>query len=62
MVDTDANTGPDLSAEPGLLRSLAANWWLLLLRGIAAIFLAFSHSLGLASRWSRLPCSGEPMP
>ena len=45
MVDTDANTGPDLSAEPGLLRSLAANWWLLLLRGIAAIafgVLAFS--------------------
>jgi uncharacterized membrane protein HdeD (DUF308 family) len=45
MVDTEANTGPDLSAEPGLLRSLAANWWLLLLRGIAAIafgVLAFS--------------------
>ena len=38
MADTHAQTGLDLGvSEPGLLRSLADNWWLLLLRGIAAI-------------------------
>jgi uncharacterized membrane protein HdeD (DUF308 family) len=38
MADTHAQNGLDLGAsEPGLLRSLADNWWLLLLRGIAAI-------------------------
>src|SRR5215472_13814244 len=38
MADTHAQTRLDLGAsEPGVLRSLADNWWLLLLRGIAAI-------------------------
>ena len=38
MADTHAQTGLDLGAsQRGLLRSLADNWWLLLLRGIAAI-------------------------
>ena len=38
MADTHAQTGLGLGvSEPGLLRSLADNWWLLLLRGIAAI-------------------------
>jgi len=38
MADTHAQTSLDLGAsEPGVLRSLADNWWLLLLRGIAAI-------------------------
>jgi uncharacterized membrane protein HdeD (DUF308 family) len=38
MANTQAHAGLDLPvAEPGLLRSLAENWWLLLLRGIAAI-------------------------
>ena len=38
MADTHAQAGVDLGvSEPGLLRSLADNWWLLLLRGIAAI-------------------------
>ena len=38
MADTHAQPGLDLGAsQPGLLRSLADNWWLLLLRGIAAI-------------------------
>ena len=46
MADSHAQTGLDLgAAAPGLLSSLAENWWLLLLRGIAAIafgVLAFS--------------------
>src|SRR5215467_10010475 len=46
MADSHAQTGLDLGASaPGLLSSLAKNWWLLLLRGIAAItfgVLAFS--------------------
>ena len=38
MADSHAQTGLDLGASaPGLLSSLAENWWLLLLRGIAAI-------------------------
>ena len=38
MADTHAQTGLDFGvSEPGLLGSLADNWWLLLLRGIAAI-------------------------
>ena len=38
MADTHAQTGLDFGvSEPGLLRSLGDNWWLLLLRGIAAI-------------------------
>ena len=38
MADTHAQTGLDLGASaPGLLSSLAENWWLLFLRGIAAI-------------------------
>ena len=38
MADTHSQTRLDLGvSEPGLLRSLADNWWLLLLRGIAAI-------------------------
>jgi uncharacterized membrane protein HdeD (DUF308 family) len=38
MADIHAQTGPDFGVSgPGLLRSLADNWWLLLLRGIAAI-------------------------
>ena len=50
MADSHALIGVDLGASaPGLLSSLAENWWLLLLRGIAAItfgVLAFSW-LGL---------------
>jgi len=50
MADSHAQIGVDLGASaPGLLSSLAENWWLLLLRGIAAItfgVLAFSW-LGL---------------
>ena len=46
MADSHAQTGLDLGASaPGLLSSLAENWWLLFLRGIAAIafgVLAFS--------------------
>ena len=38
MTDTHAQTGLDLGvSRPGLLQSLGDNWWLLLLRGIAAI-------------------------
>jgi len=38
MANTQAHVGLDFPvAEPGLLCSLAENWWLLLLRGIAAI-------------------------
>ena len=38
MVNSHAQTGLDLGASaPGLLSSLADNWWLLLLRGVAAI-------------------------
>ena len=38
MADTHTRTGLDFGpAESGLLSSLADNWWLLLLRGIAAI-------------------------
>ena len=38
MADTQTRTGLDFSPSgPGLLASLADNWWLLLLRGIAAI-------------------------
>jgi uncharacterized membrane protein HdeD (DUF308 family) len=38
MADTHARTGLDLGvSRPGLLQSLADNWWLLLLRGICAI-------------------------
>jgi uncharacterized membrane protein HdeD (DUF308 family) len=38
MANTQAHVGLDFPvAEPGLLRSLVENWWLLLLRGIAAI-------------------------
>ena len=38
MADSHAQIGVDLGASaPGLLSSLAENWWLLLLRGIAAI-------------------------
>ena len=38
MPDTHAQGGPAAGlAGPGLLRSLADNWWLLLLRGLAAI-------------------------
>jgi uncharacterized membrane protein HdeD (DUF308 family) len=38
MVDTHTQSGLDLGlSKPELLRSLADNWWLLLLRGIAAI-------------------------
>ena len=38
MADSHAQTGLDLGASaPGLLSSLAENWWLLLLRGVAAI-------------------------
>ena len=38
MANSHAQTGLDLSASaPGLLSSLADNWWLLLLRGVAAI-------------------------
>jgi uncharacterized membrane protein HdeD (DUF308 family) len=38
MADTHAQTGLDFgSAGAGLLRSLADNWWLVLLRGMAAI-------------------------
>jgi uncharacterized membrane protein HdeD (DUF308 family) len=46
MTDTPAQSGLDFAhAEPHLLGSLAKSWWLLLLRGIAAIafgFLAFA--------------------
>jgi uncharacterized membrane protein HdeD (DUF308 family) len=38
MADTQVQSGVDFgTAGPGLLRSLANNWWLLLLRGMAAI-------------------------
>ncbi|NEU97096.1 HdeD family acid-resistance protein [Bradyrhizobium uaiense] len=38
MADTHAQTGPNLGLSGSeVLRSLADNWWLLLLRGIAAI-------------------------
>lgn len=38
MADTHVQFGVDFgTAGPGLLRSLANNWWLLLLRGMAAI-------------------------
>jgi hypothetical protein len=38
MANTQAQSGPERGlAEPGLLRLLAENWWLLLLRGFAAI-------------------------
>jgi len=38
MADTHAHSGLAAGLTgPGLLRSLADNWWLLLLRGIAAI-------------------------
>ena len=38
MADTHTQSGLDLALSgPELLRSLADNWWLLLLRGIAAI-------------------------
>jgi uncharacterized membrane protein HdeD (DUF308 family) len=38
MADTHVQSGVDFgTAGPGLLRSLANNWWLLLLRGMAAI-------------------------
>jgi len=38
MADTHTRTGLDFGPSgPGLLSSLADNWWLLLLRGIAAI-------------------------
>jgi uncharacterized membrane protein HdeD (DUF308 family) len=38
MADTHAQSGLEFGlAGPGLLRSLADNWWLLLLRGVAAI-------------------------
>ena len=38
MANSHAQTGLDLGASaPGLLSSLADNWWLLLLRGVAAI-------------------------
>jgi uncharacterized membrane protein HdeD (DUF308 family) len=36
MANTQTETGMDIGV-PGLLRTLADNWWLLLLRGIAAI-------------------------
>src|SRR5712672_2994789 len=38
MTNTHAKSGRELDLTvPGLLRSLAENWWLLLLRGFAAI-------------------------
>jgi uncharacterized membrane protein HdeD (DUF308 family) len=38
MANTYAQSGPELGVTgPGLLHSLAKNWWLLLLRGFAAI-------------------------
>ena len=38
MANTEVHSGLGLRvAGPGLLRSLAENWWLLLLRGVAAI-------------------------
>src|SRR5215813_12773401 len=38
MADTHAQSGLDFGITgPGLLQSLADNWWLLLLRGMAAI-------------------------
>jgi uncharacterized membrane protein HdeD (DUF308 family) len=38
MANTYAQSGPELGVTgPGLLHSLAENWWLLLLRGFAAI-------------------------
>ena len=38
MTDTQTGTGLDFGLTgPGLLRTLADNWWLLLLRGVAAV-------------------------
>jgi uncharacterized membrane protein HdeD (DUF308 family) len=37
VANIQAQTSPNLSLSSELLRSLADNWWLLLLRGIAAI-------------------------
>ena len=53
------NRGSRFTGLP-LLSALAENWWLLLLRGIAAIVFGILALFGLASLCCHSPCFGAP--